>query len=144
MNWILFLLVLIAGAATSIQASANGALGKKIGIIEAALVSFSSGTIFLLVIYLFNRKGNLHYVLDVPKWNLIGGILGATYIMIMVTSVPRIGLAAALITLIGGQILFSSLIDHFGWFGIPSYPINMKRAFAIFLMFISVYMFYKR
>lgn len=144
MNWILFLLVLIAGAATSIQASANGALGKKTGIIEAALISFTTGTLFLLIIYLFNKKGNLLQALDVPKWNLIGGILGATYIMIMVTAVPRIGLAAAVITLIGGQILFSTLIDHFGWFGIPSYPINLKRVVAILLMFISVYMFYKK
>lgn len=144
MNWFVLILVLIAGLATSIQASVNGMLGKKVGIIEAALVSFSVGTLFLFVIYLFTRKGNILQAFEVPKWQLTGGMLGACYIMIMVIAVPRIGLAAALTTLIVGQLISSTLIDHFGFLGVNSIPINFKRLCAIGLMAISMYLFYKK
>src|SRR5437868_7076699 len=113
--------------ATSIQAGVNGILGKKVGIIEAALVSFTVGTVFLLIIFLFTRKGNIQSAFEVPKWQLTGGLLGACYIMIMVIAVPRIGIAAALITLIAGQLASSTLIDHFGIMGAKQIPLDFKR-----------------
>ncbi len=144
MNWIILLMVLAAGAATSIQAGVNGALGKKVGIIEAAFVSFLVGTVFMFVIFLFARKGNIQNVLEVPKWQLTGGLFGAIYIMIMVNAVPRIGMAAALITLIVGQLTASTVIDHFGLIGDRNIPIDLKRVGGLALMGIAVYLFYKK
>ena len=144
MNWIILLMVLVAGAATSVQAGVNGALGKKVGIVEAAFVSFLVGTVFLFIIYLFTRKGNLVGALELPKWQLTGGLLGATYIMIMVIAVPRIGMAAALITLIVGQLTTSTLIDHFGLIGDRNIPIDYRRVGGLVLMAISVFLFYKK
>jgi len=137
-------MVLAAGAATSIQAGVNGALGKKVGIIEAAFVSFLVGTIFMFIIFLFARKGNIQNVLEVPKWQLTGGLLGALYIMIMVNAVPRIGMAAALITLIVGQMTASTLIDHFGLIGDKNIPIDIKRICGLILMGVAVYLFYRK
>ncbi|HVD96729.1 MAG TPA: DMT family transporter [Cytophagaceae bacterium] len=144
MNWGVLFLVLIAGAATAVQAGVNGALGKKVGIIEAAFVSFMVGTIFLLILLLLTRKGNIQNALEVPKWQLTGGLLGATYIIIMVIAVPRIGIAAALVTLIVGQLTCSTLIDHFGLIGDRLIPIDLRRVGALLLMGVSVYLFYKR
>jgi transporter family-2 protein len=144
MNWIILLMVLAAGAATSIQAGVNGALGKKVGIIEAAFVSFLVGTVFMFIIFLFARKGTIQNVFEVPKWQLTGGLLGAAYIMIMVNAVPRIGMAAALITLIVGQMTASTLIDHFGLIGDRNIPIDLKRVCGLALMGIAVYLFYRK
>ena len=137
-------MVLLAGAATSVQAGVNGALGKKVGIIEAALISFLVGTVFLFIIFLFARKGNIQNVWEVPKWQLIGGTLGAFYIMIMVNAVPRVGMATALITLIVGQMTTSMLIDHFGLIGDKTIPIDLKKIGGLFLMGIAIYLFYKK
>lgn len=144
MNWIVLILVLIAGVATSIQAGVNGFLGRKVGIIEAALISFSVGTVFLFIIYLITRKGQLQAALEVPKWQLTGGLLGACYIMIMVVAVPRIGIAAAVITLIAGQLASSTLIDHFGIMGAKQIPLDYKRIIGLALMGVSIYLFYKK
>lgn len=144
MNWIILVLVLIAGVATSIQAGVNGFLGKRVGIIEAALVSFSVGTVFILIIYLITRKGQLQAALEVPKWQLTGGLLGACYIMIMVIAVPRIGIAAAVITLIAGQLASSTLIDHFGLMGAKQISLDYKRIVGLLLMGVSIYLFYKK
>ncbi|HTF80617.1 MAG TPA: DMT family transporter [Cytophagales bacterium] len=144
MNWLLLFLVLLAGAATSIQAGVNGILGKKVGIVEAALVSFTVGTVFILIIYLFTRKGNPLDALALPKWQLSGGLLGACYIMIMVVAVPRVGIAAALITLIAGQLACSTVIDHFGLLGARHIPIDYKRVLGLLCMGIAIFLFYKK
>jgi len=144
MNWFILLLVFLAGAATSIQAGVNGSLGKKVGALEAAFVSFLVGTIFLSILLAFLRKGNLISALDAPKWQLTGGLLGAIYILIMVTAVPRIGIAAALVTLIAGQLICSTLIDHFGFIGDKQIPVDWKRIVAILLLGCSIYLFHKK
>lgn len=144
MNWGILLFVLLAGAATALQAGVNGALGKKVGTIEAAFVSFSVGTLFLLILLLLTRKGNIQSVFEVPKWQLTGGLLGAIYILIMVIAVPRIGIAAALITLIVGQLTTSTLIDHFGLIGDRNIPLDLRRVCGLVLMGISVYLVYKK
>jgi transporter family-2 protein len=144
MNWFIILAVLVAGSATAIQAGVNGALGKKTGILEAAFVSFLTGTVFLLILLLFVRKGNLSQALSVPKWQLTGGILGAIYILIMVFAVPRIGIAAALVTLIVGQLTCSTLLDHFGLIGERPLPIDLRRISGLLLMAVAVYLVYKK
>jgi bacterial/archaeal transporter family-2 protein len=143
MNWNILFLVLLAGSATAIQAGVNGELGKKTGFIEAAFVSFAVGTIFLFLLLIFTRKGNVFVAMEVPKWQLTGGLLGAIYILIMVVAVPKIGIAAALITLIVGQLSASTLIDHFGIIGDRPIPIDLKRVGALAMMGISVWLFYK-
>ncbi|GAL85487.1 membrane protein [Sporocytophaga myxococcoides] len=144
MNWIILLLVFIAGAATSIQAGVNGTLGKKVGALEAAFISFLVGTIFLSILLAFLRKGNIMSALETPRWQLTGGLLGAVYILIMVTAVPRIGIAAALVTLIAGQLITGTLIDHFGFIGDKQIPIDWKRVTAIILLGCSIYLFHKK
>jgi len=142
MNWIVLLFVFIAGAATSIQAGVNGALGKKVGIVEASFISFLVGTIFMTIIFLFLRKGNISNIVDTPKWQFTGGLLGSFYIMVMVVAVPRIGIAASLVTLIIGQLTCSTIIDHFGIIHGNPIPINWNRIAGLGLMGIAVFLYY--
>jgi transporter family-2 protein len=144
MNWILLLLILAAGTGTSLQAGVNGALGRKVGIIEAAFISFLIGTIFLSIMLLFLRKGNISLVWDVPKWQLTGGLLGAFYILTMVIAVPKIGIAASVVTLIVGQLLSSSLLDHFGVMSGKPIPIDGKRVIALVMMLVAMFLYYKK
>lgn len=144
MNWLLLVLVFIAGTATSIQAGVNGALGKKVGIIEAAFISFLIGTICMTILMIFLRKGNIMEVFEVPKWQFAGGLLGSFYIIIMVIAVPRIGIAAALITLIAGQIASSTLIDHFGFIGSREIPLDWKRILGLCFLGAALFLFYKK
>lgn len=144
MNWIILVLVFTAGIATSIQAGVNGALGKKTGIIEAAFVSFLVGTFFLSILMIFLRKGNILNALEVPKWQLTGGLLGATYILIMVIAVPKIGIAAALIALIMGQICSSTVIDHFGLLGGKEIAIDWRRVAGLICLAAALFLFYRK
>lgn len=141
MKWMYLLMSIVGGIAIGIQAIVNGGLGKKIGTIEASFISFLIGTISLLITMLFFGKGNFFAFSEVPKWQLIGGLLGAFYVFIMVMTVPKIGVTAAFFSIIAGQILIAVIIDHFGLFGGQTYPLNIRKTFAILLMFGSMYLF---
>jgi bacterial/archaeal transporter family-2 protein len=135
------LLALIGGIAVAIQSQVNGNLGRNVGVIEASFISFLIGTLALFFAVLFFGNGNLLAVATVPKWQLLGGLMGAVYVLILVFSVPKIGVAAALAGIIAGQVIMGAVIDHFGMFGGERFPIDAKKLIAILLLFISLYLF---
>jgi bacterial/archaeal transporter family-2 protein len=137
------LLALAGGIAVGIQAAVNGGLGKKVGTMEASFISFFIGTAALFFVVLFWGKGNMLEISEVPKGQLIGGLLGAFYIFVMVLVAPKIGVVAMLMAVIVGQLLVGSIIDHFGLFGGEKYPLEPKKIIALGLMFVAVYLFNK-
>ncbi|MGM7702591.1 DMT family transporter [Pseudalkalibacillus sp. Hm43] len=144
MNWIIIITVFMGGVAVAVQASINGGLGKQIGVIEGAFLSFLIGTVSLLIIMLVFGKGNILQASTVPKWQLTGGILGAFYVYTMVLSVPRIGVAAVLVTVIAAQLIASSLIDHFGLLGVKQIPIDGQRIFGFILLLAALFFITKK
>jgi bacterial/archaeal transporter family-2 protein len=144
MNWLFVGLTAIAGAFLSVQAGVNGALGKKVGTIEGAFISFAVGTIVLLLLAIFTGKGNFLAIFSVPKWQLLGGLLGAVYLFVMVLVVPKIGVGSSLIAVIAGQILMSTLIDHFNIFGGKQILIDWKRIAALILLGFALFLFNKK
>ncbi|MFZ7944842.1 MULTISPECIES: DMT family transporter [Bacillaceae] len=135
------ILGIIGGIAVAVQGQINGGLGKRVGVLEASFISFVIGTLALFFAVLFFGKGNLLAMTTVPKWQLIGGLLGVTYVITTIFLVPKIGVAPTLAAVIAGQILMGAIIDHFGLFGGTRIPIDVKKMVAIMLLFISLYLF---
>nr|WP_207196370.1 MULTISPECIES: DMT family transporter [unclassified Peribacillus] len=135
------LLAVLGGITIAIQGQINGGLGKKVGVIEASFISFGIGTLALLFIVLFAGNGNISAVTSVPKWQLIGGLLGAIYVIVIVLVVPQIGVAPTLVGVILGQILIGAVIDHFGLLGGVRIPLDAKKIAGICLLFVSLYLF---
>ncbi|MFD1708143.1 DMT family transporter [Siminovitchia sediminis] len=144
MKWFYLLLSLIGGLAVGMQAAVNGGLGKKVGPIEATFISFCVGTAALFFMVLFWGKGNILAVSEVPKFQLIGGILGAFYLAVVVIAVPKVGVSGALFAVITGQLLISALIDHFGLFGAQQFPLDLKKLIALGLMLGALYLFHHK
>ncbi|UFJ43100.1 DMT family transporter [Brevibacillus humidisoli] len=144
MNGLMMLLSLVAGIGVAAQAGINGALGKKIGTIEASFISFAIGTLCLLLLVIFFGKGNLLTTLTQPKWMLLGGLLGAIYVFAMVLSVPKIGVATTLLAVIAGQIIASTVIDHFGLVGGRQIPLDWQRMLGILLLAAALLLFYRK
>ncbi|MGP4069608.1 DMT family transporter [Halobacillus sp. B29] len=143
MQWLLMVLVFIGGIGVAVQSSVNGGLGQKIGVFEGAFTSFLVGTVVLFLVMLFFGKGNIVNVFQVPKWQLLGGVLGAFFVSTMVLAVPRIGVGAAIFTLISAQLIASSLIDHFGWLGMKQIPLDGQRIAGMALMIIAILLYTK-
>ena len=143
MKLIIAFLALIGGSAVAIQSQINALFSKKVGVLESATVSFMVGALALFFLAFFFGKGNFLNVFTVPKWQLIGGLLGAFFIVINIYSVNLIGVAATFMAVIIGQIFVGAIIDHFGLFGGVTYPMNLAKFIALALMFAGIYLFNK-
>lgn len=141
MKLLLPLVAVLAGAAMALQGQVNGGLGKKVGVLEASFISFGVGTLALFFLVIFFGSGDVLAVLSVPKWQLIGGLLGAFYVAVSVFIVPRIGVATTFMAVIAGQVILGAIIDHFGLFGGVRIPLDIKKIIAIGLLCISLFMF---
>jgi bacterial/archaeal transporter family-2 protein len=138
------LLAVIGGMTIAVQGQINGGLGKKVGVIEGAFISFAVGTLALLFILLFFGKGNISLIGAVPKWQLLGGLLGAFFVVVQVLVVPKIGVTTTLIAVVVGQIILGAVIDHFGLFGGSRIPIDKQKIFAIVLLLFSLFLYVKK
>ena len=126
------ILMAVAGAAIAVQAPLNSALARSIDSwIAAATVSFLVGTVVLLVFTaLSGEMGGLLRAATVPRWLLLGGVLGAFYIWVAVTSVSVLGVLTTTTLLILGQITASIILDSTGAFGIAPRDISLPRIIA--------------
>jgi len=112
------------GALSAIQARANGSLALSVGSgLQAASVSFAVGLVVLTTIGLARRKvrhglGLLRTAVregSQPAWIVAGGVSGGLFIATQSLSVPVIGVALYSVSLVGGQIASSLLVDARGW-----------------------------
>jgi bacterial/archaeal transporter family-2 protein len=138
------LLAVIGGMSIAVQGQINGGLGKKVGVIEGAFISFAVGTLALLFILLFFGKGNISLIGTIPKWQLLGGLLGAFFVVVQVLVVPKIGVTTTLIAVVAGQILLGAVIDHFGLFGGNRIPVDKQKIVAIMLLLFSLFLYIKK
>jgi len=140
-NYFFVFLAVLAGMAMPTQATVNSKLAESVqSPILAAFISFAVGTValFLYILLTGVPLNNLAASKNAPPVVWIGGFLGAFFVSVMATVVPRIGVALAFSLAIGGQMLVTVLIDHFGWLGVPEKPINLWRVLGATLITIGV------
>lgn len=135
--WLLF--GLCTGMMPPIQTAINSALRYKVdSFLYAAFISFTVGTIILLILAMIINRGIklLFYTdsLQLRPWHFIGGLLGAIYIATNIILMPHLGVTLTLMTAILGQILMGLCIDHFGIMGLPRYPIDQRRVIAVMMI----------
>lgn len=140
MIWFYIGLMVLAGALITFQSPINAALARKTGVFEAASVSFCVGALLLLALLPVLGKGSLRAVADVSPWQLLGGVLGALYVSAIILVVPKIGVAAAMVGVLAGQLTAGVLIDRAGWFGLHSRPLDPSRVGAIVLIFVALWL----
>jgi len=131
-------LAVAVGALTTVQSAINTELGKHIGGIAAALVSFVVGTSTLAVFYLVSGEGGIKGLTRVSPYLWMGGILGAIFVFGIIKLIPQIGVGSAMAGVIAGQLLLAMVIDNFGWFGLTKYPVNWVRLLGAALLLAGV------
>jgi bacterial/archaeal transporter family-2 protein len=140
-NYFFIFLAIVAGMAMPTQATINSKLAESVhSPILAAFLSFAVGTVALFGYILLTGVplGNLFSSREAPLIAWGGGFLGAFFVAVMVTIVPRIGVALSFSLAIAGQMLVTLIIDHFGLFGAQVKEINPARVAGAALITIGV------
>lgn len=139
--WLHVITVLTAGAMLPMQAGINAGLARGWGHpLWAATVSFGVGTLVLLGVAAVARLAipNWQQLSDIPAWSWSGGVLGAFYVTVMVIFAPKLGAATLLALVVAGQMLASTLLDHYGVLGFPQQAISLPRLLGVVLLFLGV------
>lgn len=112
------------GAAIALQALINTKLQTYLGsATHTAIVSFVVGTLGLLIAAALQRPPlpASAVVRSAPWWTWIGGLLGASYILIVVQLVPRMSPVLLFAMIILGQMSLLVLCEAIGAFGVKPY-----------------------
>lgn len=140
-------LAALSGILIALQARANGELSHQLGNgLEAALVSFGSGLIIIVLISFFNpsiKEGirNLREAVQekkIARWKLFAGMLGGTWVAVQTHIVPLIGVAIFSVASIAGQATASLIVDRIGLTGGGKKLLSKRRVAAALITVLAV------
>jgi transporter family-2 protein len=147
-NDIIFLaLALITGGLIPIQAATNAGFSKSIGNpYITGLMVFIVGLIGMILFLLITRTSfpMRQQLASAPVYGYFGGIIVATYVVMITVLVPRIGVGTAIGLIVTGQIICAVAIDHFGLFNVAVRSISLTRILGMLLMIVGVYLVMKK
>lgn len=136
-------LALCVGALIPIQAAANASLSESIdSVVYSALVLFFVGLVITVGYVLINGAPvpAMADFISAPAYSYVGGLIVATYVLVITYLAPRMGVGNAICFVVTGQILMAVLIDHFAWLGATASPIDLRRCGGVILMIFGLFM----
>ena len=135
----IILIGLIGGIAIGFQSPMASMISQRMGVLESVFIIHAGGAVGALIpLIVFGNK--LTEWRSVPSYTLAAGLFGLVVIYAMSYMIPRIGIAGALITLLAGQLLIGSLLDHFGLLGAMQRPFDFTRAFGLAIVMLGVWL----
>jgi len=141
------ILAAISGILIALQSRSNGELSRQLDSgAQAALISFSSGLIVVVLITVFNPKIKLgmkrlktaYVSREIPRWRLFAGMLGGSFVAVQTHVVPIIGVALFSVASIAGQTATSLIVDRIGLTGGGPKPISPRRITAAFITVFAI------
>ncbi|MDX6716057.1 MAG: bacterial/archaeal transporter family-2 protein [Baekduia sp.] len=136
-------LTVVAGGFIALQSPINSQLGRHVGSLQAAFVSFAIGTVVLLVASAV-AKGGLGAMAEtrhVSSWiYLTGGVLGAGYVTVALIAVRPLGTGSVIAATIAGELTVAVLIDQLGLFGVDRHPVTLTRIAGILVLAAGVFL----
>ena len=137
MSWVAFILAILSGAATTVQAGSNSQLKESLGDPKAALlINYIIGLIGIVAFIAFvgMPRPGASTMANTPWWAWTGGLLGIGYGLAVVLLAHRLGAATLVSAVVTGQLICSVLLDHFGWMGFDNHTASPLRITGCGLM----------
>lgn len=129
---------LVAGAAIPFQAGANAMLGRLLGHpLWATMVSLAVSVALAVPVMLAFKVPVPSFATAAatgPWWIWIGGAAGVVYVTAALLLAPKMGAASFVVAVIGGQMVASLVIDHFGLMGFVQRPASLARVAGLVLI----------
>ncbi len=129
-------LTAVVGGLIALQAPINSGLGKRIGTLPAASVSFAIGTVLLVILALAfgGGFGRLGEAWNLPWYYLLGGILGAAYVTTVLVTVRPLGAGGVVAATIAGQLTAAVVVDQLGILGVDKQVVTAPRLAGVLLL----------
>ena len=142
MNWLAAGAALLMGVVLTSQVATNRQLGEHLhNLYLPAVVNMIIGVVATVGLTLaLSREWPTAAMIRSAPWYLwlAGGVLGATYLTGTILLAPVLGAATLIGLVVSGQIIFSVMIDNFGWFGFAQHAANWPRGLGCALLVAGV------
>ncbi|MBB6214244.1 transporter family-2 protein [Anaerosolibacter carboniphilus] len=111
-------LALINGVLLAIMVFLNGMLSSITGPYMSTFIFHVLGFILILMISIA-KKNTLSNLKELPLMFFLPGVLSVITILLNNICIPQIGITLTIGVSLYGQLVMSSLVEHFGLFGMP-------------------------
>ena len=126
---------LVAGGVVALQPPANAALANHVGDIGAAFLSaVITVTIVGLLLVTIGHPGRLSGLGPFKPLYALGGIGGATVVIVSLIAVRPLGAGGVTALLVTAQLFVSLVADRFGWLGLHQVGIGPARVLGLALV----------
>lgn len=141
------LLSFFAGVAIAIQANINSQLGVLLASsLLATSIALVSSFVFtsIAITFLVKEFPTLEVVKSIPTYLwFAGGLLSAFALASFFFVIPKIGILSMISFSLAGQLIYSLLSSHYGWFGMPITPINIAKVIGVTSMLLGIFLINK-
>jgi bacterial/archaeal transporter family-2 protein len=130
-----------AGGCIALQAAANSRFRQNLDQpLYAAFFSICGTFVTAVTVMLLLRPAAPpgESVRRTEWWNWVGGPLGALIVLAGAALTARLGAAAFIALVVGGQLLCSLLLDHFALMGLKEQPLSAGKVFGAVLVVAGV------
>ena len=131
------ILELVIGALSSVMISFNSGLEGYVGSTYSVVIIHAVGLIAILIVAAI-KKEKIVIKEAIPFYLFLGGIFGVMLTLVNIITIGGIGVALTTALAVFGQLVFSSLVDHFGLFGLTKYEFNPKKLVGFFIVLVGL------
>src|SRR5215216_1247569 len=137
---LIILIGLAGGVAVGLQGPLASMISQRLGTFESVFIIHLGGALAALLPLLFYSGGKLAQWKQLPWYTLVAGAFGLVVIGAISYMIPRVGVAASIVTIVAGQLLVSAILDHYGLLGAMVRPLDLTRALGLAVVFLGVWL----
>lgn len=141
---LIILIGLAGGVAVGLQSPMASMITQRLGIFESVFIIHVGGALLALVPLLLYGGGKLAQWRSVPWYVLSAGVFGLIVIGAISYMIPRVGVAASITTIVAGQLLVGTILDHFGLLGAAGRAMDGTRALGLVIVLVGVWLTVKQ
>ncbi len=116
----------LAGIAVTMQNSMNGLMTPVIGAMGTSAIGFTVQVI-LITTYQLLKERRMVSIKNVPPIYFSSGVIATITVGTIGVCVSQMGSAVTTCCSVAGQIIMSTIVDHFGLFGTKKKAFKLKR-----------------
>jgi transporter family-2 protein len=137
---LIILIGLAGGIAVGLQSPMASMITQRLGMFESVFIVHLGGALVALLPLLFYGGGKLAQWRTLPWYVLGAGIFGLVVIGAISYMIPRVGVAASITTIVAGQLLVGTILDHFGLLGAADRSLDATRAIGLAVVLVGVWL----
>lgn len=131
------ILAVLIGGVISIMLTFNGQLEGAVGPTYSLVIIHLVGLIIISAVLLV-KKEKIQVEEKIPVYLFLGGAIGVALVLVNMATIVKIGVTLTTSLAVFGQLVFSSLIDHFGLLGMDKYKFDNRKIVGFIIITIGL------